>query len=245
MKVSAKLKEAEASIPWIWRSLSCKFVYRNNPWMWKKYALWSLASLFLRVKFFSSERSKPYFHVWSWMSSLIGIRECRPNLFYSDSLNENPPLAIQQIYNNTQVHVQQSSGYSLLKMHRCAANIYVDLPKCHAEADFHFPFEVKDSMEKLMRVTEFSLDNSTNAHPPSSLHTVHGVWVLKLTHPRLAQLLSSCNNEDGRTCWWQEILCPVLVVVTHLRYMWQDIQVEMSQEPFKMLPGFVQFCEYV
>lgn len=71
-----------------------------------------------------------------------------------------------------------------------------------------------------------------------------GLWVPKLIHLRLTQLLSSCNNEYGRTCWWREVLCLVLVVM-HLRYMWQDIQVEMSQELFKMLPGFVRLCKYV
>lgn len=71
-----------------------------------------------------------------------------------------------------------------------------------------------------------------------------GLWVPELIHLRLTQLLSSCNNEYGRTCWWREVLCPVLVVM-HLRCMWQDIQVEMSPELFKMLPGFVRLCKYV
>lgn len=44
----------------------------------------------------------------------------------------------------TQMHAKQSSGYSLLRMRRHAANVSVVLADCHTKADFHFPFEVKD-----------------------------------------------------------------------------------------------------
>lgn len=47
----------------------CRLACQNNPWKQKKYSLWSLAFMFLRVKFISSERSKPYFHAWSWTCS--------------------------------------------------------------------------------------------------------------------------------------------------------------------------------
>lgn len=115
--------------------------------------------------------------------ALLGKRECQQNLFYSDSPNENPPLALQQIHNNTQMQAEQSRGYLLLTVHGCAAGICVDLPECHAGADSHFPSEVKDSMENLMKVTEFSPPESTSAHPPSSLHAVHGGLSPKAHHP--------------------------------------------------------------
>nr|KAF6452903.1 hypothetical protein HJG59_008210 [Molossus molossus] len=103
------------------------------------------------------------------------------------------------------MHGKQSSGYSLLRMHRHAANIYVDPTEYHAKADLHFPLEVKDSMENVMKIMEFSPKKDTNAQTSKGLHTVHGVP--KLIHLRLTQLFSSCNNAYGRACWWREVLC--------------------------------------
>lgn len=46
MKVSAELQEAEQAF--CAYEGRCKLEYQNNPWVWKKYSLWSLASLFLK-----------------------------------------------------------------------------------------------------------------------------------------------------------------------------------------------------
>lgn len=70
--------------------------------------------------------------------------------------------AIQQIYDNTQMLAKQSHRYSLLRTHRHAASIYLDLTECHATADFHFPFKVKDSVKNLTKIMKYSPEKGTN-----------------------------------------------------------------------------------
>lgn len=128
-------------------------------------------------------------------------------------------------------------------MRRKAPYVSVDLADRHTRADFHSPFEVKDSMENLLTVMEFSPEKDTNACTSKGLHTVHGVLNSKAYPSQvnsccLAVMLSKEGHAGGRR------YC-VVWVVTHLRYIGQDIQVEVSQEQFKMLPGFVRFCKYV
>lgn len=80
------------------------------------------------------------------------------------------------------MHAKQSGGYSLLRTHRHAANIYVATAECHVTPDFYLPLEVKDSMENLMKIMVFSPEKGTNAHTSRGLHTVHGALRSK-AHP--------------------------------------------------------------
>lgn len=67
-------------------------------------------------------------------------------------------------------------------MHRHAAHIYAAVTECQAKPDFHLPLEVKDSVENLMEIMEFSPEKGTNAHTSKGLHTVHGALSSK-AHP--------------------------------------------------------------
>lgn len=147
----------------MWRSIRCRLVYQNSPWTRKKFSQWPLASLFLRTTIISSERSKPYPYTWSWTCNSIWEKGVEAE-FVLQWLTKQDVLqpAIQQIFDNTQMHTKQSHGYSLLRIYRHAASIYVDLTECHAAADFHFPFEVKDSVENLMKIMKCSPEKGTN-----------------------------------------------------------------------------------
>lgn len=69
---------------------------------------------------------------------------------------------------------KQSSGYSLLQTHMPVRVHFVGPVECQARADLSFPFEVKDSVENLMKGMDLSPGKDTKAHMQTCLPTVHG-----------------------------------------------------------------------